>query len=412
MDSTLGVAELLDRVESSITAVLPGPVWVRGEVSGFKRTAGGAGFFDLVDTESNRFSLGVSARGRVMAEIDHLLNSTGLGSLRSGIEIRAQGTVGLVRERSQIRFSLLKVDPEFIAGRLAVDRDDVIRRLTADGTLSRNRKLSLPLVPLRVGLLTSRGSDAHADFLDQLGSSGYRFSVRTVHSLVQGDRAPDEIATGLSRLARSGVDLVAVVRGGGSKLDLAPFDSEVVARAIAAMPIPVVTGIGHETDRSIADEAAAHAEKTPTAIAGWLVSRVADYAGRVERGREFIVDGARRSMAHMERDLSDLASRVGSVRLVLDAQHVALDRLAESIVVQAPDRLRQESYRLERLAELFSALGVEATLGRGFALALRDDGSVVTKAGDLVGGERLQLRFADGTVGVTVVPPEEAVAGQ
>ncbi|HUF94631.1 MAG TPA: exodeoxyribonuclease VII large subunit, partial [Acidimicrobiia bacterium] len=270
MTETLSVVELLTGVQAAVIAAYPGPVWVRGEVSGFKRTNRGAGFFKLVDPEQPENSIEVAARGRVMAEIDHELNSVGVGSLRAGIEVRIEATVGVRRGSSLVQLSLLRVDPEFIAGRLAVDREEVLRRLKAEGLLDLNARLPLPLVPLKVGLVTSRGSAAHADFLNHLRSPGYRFRVSTVEATMQGETSPEQVVRGLDRLSREPLDVVTIVRGGGSKLDLAAFDNETVGRQIAAMPVPVVTGIGHETDRSIADEVAAVAEKTPTAAAGWL----------------------------------------------------------------------------------------------------------------------------------------------
>ncbi|MGA7272750.1 MAG: exodeoxyribonuclease VII large subunit, partial [Acidimicrobiia bacterium] len=236
---TLTVSRLLARVASAVTAAFPGPVWVRGEVSGFRRTSGGAAFFRLADPESDREVLDVAARGRVMADIDHKLASAGVGRLQDGVEVLVKGTVGVQATRSQVRLLLLDVDTEFIAGRLAVNREEVLRRLAADGSLAANRKLPLPLVPLRIGLLTSRGSAAHADFLDQLHRSGFRFRVLTTQAVMQGEKARDSVVAALGRLADEQLDMVAVVRGGGSKLDLAAFDAEEVGRAVAGMPVPV-----------------------------------------------------------------------------------------------------------------------------------------------------------------------------
>ena len=156
----------------TIGSALPGPVWVRGEVTGFRRTTGGAVFFRLADAEEDDMALDVGGRGRVMLEIDRALEAAGVGSLRAGIEVRVRGTVGVDRRHSRVRLSLLEVDPAFTAGRLAVDRIEVSRRMRADGSIEANRRLEVPLVPQRVGLVTSRGSAAHADFLDQLVFTG------------------------------------------------------------------------------------------------------------------------------------------------------------------------------------------------------------------------------------------------
>lgn len=405
METTLSVSELLDKVGNAVTSALPGPVWVRGEISGFKRTSGGAAFFRLVDPESSRQAIDVAARGRVIGDIDFELTNAGVGALRSGIEIRAMGTVSLDRERSQVRLSLLKVDPAFIAGRLAFDRAEVIRRLAADGSLTRNAGLDRPLVPLRVGLVTSRGSAAHADFLKHLQRPGYRFRVSTVHATVQGERAPEALTGALGRLSNESIDVAVLIRGGGSKLDLSAFDTEQVARAVANMPVPVVTGIGHETDRSVADEVAAVAEKTPTAAAEWLVSRVSDFSGRIDRAQQVIGEAAREAGARSSRQLAEAAARIGATRATLVREQDRLESIRSGLVDTARKLVRRERERLDGWGEVFAALGVEETLKRGFALVTREDGSVVGRGLSLRKGERVRVRFADGSVDMSVEGP-------
>ena len=135
-------------------------------------------------------------------------------------------------------------------------------------------------MPLRVGLVSSAGTAAYRDFAHGLETSGYAFRVALCDVRVQGDAASRRIVWGLRRLARLDLDVIAVVRGGGARSDLAPFDTEIVARAITEMPVPVITGIGHETDRTIADDVAHTCAKTPTAAAATLDEAVDAYVER------------------------------------------------------------------------------------------------------------------------------------
>jgi exodeoxyribonuclease VII large subunit len=399
---TLTVVDLLNTLDGAVAAAVPGPVWVRGEVSGLQRTSRGAVFFRLVDPELADHAIEVAASGRLMRSVEQSLDAAGVGGLRSGIEIRLRATVGLRRARGQIQLSLLEVDPAFTAGRLALDRDEVLRRLAADGSLAANGRIELPLVPLRIGLVTSRGSAAHADFLDHLRRPGYRFSVRTVQAAMQGERAVSNVVRALGRLGFEEVDLVALVRGGGSKLDLAAFDAEEVGRAVASMPVPVITGIGHETDRSVADEAAAVAEKTPTAAAEWIVGRVAEYAGRLETARKAIRDEARAARARAVARLDNSASQLAETRGALSRQLDQLGYLEKGVVEGSRSAMQRHRDRLARYTEVFAAIGVEPTLRRGFALVTRPGGSVVRGAGELSRGERVVVRMADGSVGMVV----------
>jgi exodeoxyribonuclease VII large subunit len=401
-EATLTVAGLLSTVDEAVGAAVPGPVWVRGEVSGFQRTSRGAAFFRLVDPEQPDNAVEVASSGRMMMTVTHALESAGVGGLRSGIEVRVRATVGVRHNRGHIQLSLLEVDPSFTAGRLALDRDEVLRRLAGEGLLAANGRLDIPILPLRIGLVTSRGSAAHADFLDQIRRPGYRFSVRTVQAAMQGERAVSNLVQALRRLAAEDIDVAAVVRGGGSKLDLAAFDAEDLGRAIAAMPVPVITGIGHETDRTVADEAAAVSLKTPTAAAEWIVARVADYAGRLDTARHTIRDAARsaweRGAVRLDHSASQLAGTWGVLRRQMDQ----VDNLGQAVAEGSRMGLQRHREHLAVLAEMFAAIGVEPTLRRGFAVLTRPDGSVVRTAGELGVGDRVVVKLADGSVPMVV----------
>jgi exodeoxyribonuclease VII large subunit len=401
-EDTLTVAQLLDTLGEAVGMAMPGPVWVRGEVSGLQRTNRGAAFFRLVDPERPDNALDVAASGRMMMTVTHALESAGVGALRSGIEVRVRGTVGLRQSRGLIQLSLLEVDPAFTAGRLALSRDEVLRRLDADGTLAANERLEIPLVPLRIGLVTSRGSAAHADFLDQLRRPGYGFSVRTVQAAMQGEAAEDNIVKALERLAAEDLDLVAVVRGGGAKLDLAAFDTERVGRAVGSMPVPVVTGIGHETDRTVADEAAAVALKTPTAAAEWIVSRVADYAGRLDTARRAIREAAQAAWSGAVTRLDHSAVQLAGTRGVLRRQIDQIDVLERGVADGSRSAVQRGRVHLDAMGQMLEAIGVEPTLRRGFAILTRPGGRVVRSASELGPGDRLTARLADGSVELVV----------
>lgn len=401
-ESSLTVSELLTRIQQAVVGEFPSPIWVRGEVTGYRRTSGGAAFFRLADPEVDASALDVSGRGRVMAEIDRVLGDAGVGGLRDGIEVRVRGTVGVEGRNSVVRLSLLELDPAFTAGRLAIDRAEVLRKLTADGSLEANGLLPLPLVPLRVGLVTSRGSAAHGDFLDQLRRSSYRFAVKTTHVTVQGETAPDRLAAGLARFTPDLVDMIALVRGGGSRLDLAVFDTETVARAITTAKVPVLTGIGHEMDRSVADEAAAVAEKTPSAAGEWLVTRVRDFAERLDKARLHIRREGHGALIRHRHLLQRTASEIAGGAAALRRQRDQLDHLRADIASASRRVLEQQRSTLGSLGDWFSAIGLEPTLRRGFAVATTEDGTVVKSTTQVSAGDRLVLRLADGTVPVEV----------
>ena len=402
-ENTFTVSELLTRIDRAVAEALPGPVWVRGEITGLRRTSRGAAFFRMADAQLDETALEVTARGRVMFDIDKQLEASGIGPLRDGVEVRARGTVLIDHGQSRIRLSLLEIDPAFTAGRLALQRAEVLRRLSSDGSLTANSRRPVPLVPQRIGLVTSRGSAAHADFIDHLRQSGLRFSVKTAHTVVQGEAAPKRVAEAIRRAGAADVDVVALIRGGGSKLDLAVFDTEVVGRAISEAPVPVVTGIGHEIDRTVADEAAAVYQKTPTAASEWLISTVLDFVGRVDTASVHIRIQATNGFERARGELRDVAAALRSTRGRLQQQATKLDHLRDGIADLARSTIVTEVRRLESLSEWFSSVGVDQTLQRGFAIVTTAAGDRVLRSVEqLRPGDRALIRFADGTVPVIV----------
>jgi len=402
-DPTLTVSQVLAGLQQAVVREFPTPIWVRGEVTGMRRTNRGAVFFRLADPDANGTALEVAARGRVMMEIDRVLGDAGLGSLRDGVEARLRGTIGVEERGSRVRLSLLEVDPAFTAGRIALDRAEVIRRMTADGSLHANRSLPLPLVPLRIGLVTSRGSAAHADFIDQLRLSSYRFHVKTAHSAVQGEHASTALAGALRRIVLEDVDMVAVIRGGGSRLDLAVFDTEEVARAIAVCPFPVVTGIGHDIDRAVADEAASVATKSPSAAGEWLVSRVKDFADRISRARHTIGSEADAALRRQHQMLRTAAADMRASATALRRQRDTLEHIRFEVAHVSRAILDRRRADLHGLADWFKVVDVDQTLRRGFAIVTdASKGHIVRSAAGTSPGDSLMVKFADGTVRVTV----------
>ena len=166
------------------------------------------------------------------------------------------------------------IDPHHTLGQLSVDRERVLQSLHKAGLLETNPSLQVPTVPLHIGLVTSDGSAAYNDFVNEISSSQYPFRISLAHSAVQGTEAEMGLVNAIQQLVDTDVDVIAVVRGGGARTDLLAFDLESVARAVALAPIPVFSGIGHEIDRSIVDEVVHTAFKTPTACAAAIVQIV------------------------------------------------------------------------------------------------------------------------------------------
>ncbi|MCU1498197.1 MAG: xseA, partial [Acidimicrobiales bacterium] len=284
---TLTVGELAARIARLTASAFPGDLWVEGQIRNLSRSANGHAYFDLAEPtaagEQPRAQVSVTLLAPERKLVNAQLKRVG-GAVRmdDGIEVRIQGRLRWYAPRGTLQLKMHGIDPAFTLGRLQADRDRILAGLLADGLLDANRARPLTLVPLRVGLVTSVGSAAHADVLAEFAASGLGFTIRTVDARTQGPDSARSVVHGLHRLAGDGVDVILLVRGGGARTDLAGFDTDLIARAVAAMPVPVFTGIGHEVDRSIADDVAHSAHKTPTAAAAAVIALVRAFLDRVD----------------------------------------------------------------------------------------------------------------------------------
>jgi exodeoxyribonuclease VII large subunit len=428
----LSIADLYDEVQGALERAFPRrrALWVRGEIQHVsdQRTGRGHCYIDLVDPDSARDRqapvLRVKCWQSTWGPLRATLAREGI-DLQPGMVVIIRGTLDFYRPKAEIGFILSELDVTALLGRLAAKRAALLRALEAEGLLTRNRALPVPDVPLRVGLVASPNTEGYRDFVGQLATSGFGFAVQVARATVQGSAAPPAITSAIRRLSALGpgrLDVIVVVRGGGSKADLGAFDAEPVARAVATSSVPVWTGIGHTGDESVADVVANRACITPTEcgrelvqrVRGWWDESVATAASSVARQAVEALSSAQREhdttrlrLCAMARHLVDrraehLARCGGTIgrsapRLLEDAWSAAVLRGAR-VAPLAQARTEQAGDRLDAWRRLVSAYDVERQLERGYTLTLDEEGRVVRHARAVVAGQRLVTRFADGSV--------------
>jgi exodeoxyribonuclease VII large subunit len=315
--------------------------------------------------------------------------------------------VGVHPPTGQYQLVMTGIDPVFTVGRLAANRDRLLRTLADEGLLGANGALELAPVPLRVGLITSEGSAAYHDFVDELLRSPHAWRVGVVDVAVQSAGAAQRIKWALGRLAQLDVDVVVIARGGGSRADLAPFDTELVARAIAGIGVPVLTGVGHEVDRSVADEVAHTACKTPTACAQLLVRRVDEFVAGLDHASQRVAARARQRMAVAGRELDDAARRARrSASTAVVREHTRLDRAHGRLDELARRRTTDLGARLDACVRRVGELGRRATRDRRAVLAARER-DVATHAQHHL--ERATLRLGSSEAVVRALDPRRVL---
>jgi len=378
-----------------------GRVWVAGEVSGLSQPRSGHVYFTLKD-----------GRSQLDAALFRQAASRLPFRLEDGLEVLVYADVQIYAGRGRLQLIVKKVEPQG-QGALQLAFEQLKTRLAEEGLFDSARKQDIPRFPNRIAIVTSSVGAALRDVIEVSGQRSPGTPLLIVPTRVQGDGAEFEIASALKRAVEAAdVDLVLLVRGGGSLEDLWCFNTEQVARAIAECPIPVIAGVGHETDVTIADWVADARAPTPSAAAmqalpdgkAWSAAMKRDWQRLVRAVESGHLDLIQR-LAH-ERDALVQASpraRMATQRMRWQAAYRRLRLGMEREDERRRSRWSGLSARLESLSPL-------SVLGRGYALARRvTDDRIVRAPADAPRGESLMIRLAEGQIRVTVEDhdPEE-----
>jgi exodeoxyribonuclease VII large subunit len=430
-DQTLTVSELGTIVRAALEAAMPYGVWVEGEISGISRSRNGHVYFDLIEPDevagaAPLATVPVALFRDNRDRVNRLLKRHGDPiRMSDGVRIRIQGTVDYYPPQGRIQLRMSAIDPTYTLGQLAAERDALMAALSADGLLRANARPRIPDVPMRVGIVTSIGSAAHADIITVFERSELSFTLVEVDTPVQGQGAEASIAAAIRAAGAADVDVILVARGGGSKTDLATFDHELVARAIAAATVPVITGLGHDIDRSVADEVAHTATTTPTAAAQLVVARANEWLGRLAEHERAVVSGGRRAIERAEHRVAMARSGISTAsmaaldhaeeRLGHDSERLTrsarradtraraqLDLAVARIDVARRHALRRAEDRVELVEARVRAIDPAIALARGWSITRTRDGRVVKSIDDLAPGTEITTRVADGTATSTI----------
>ncbi len=405
---TWSVGDLCAAIRDTFSAVFPEEIWLEGEIVGLNVASSGHVYFDVIepDSEGSRVDkMSVALwKGRRQG-VESVLARAEAGPLVDGIRVRIRGELSFYAPQGRVQLLMTAIDPHHTLGQLAVDRERVLKSLSVAGLLDANSALKVPLVPLHVGLITSDGSAAYNDFVNEISLSPYPFRISLVHSAVQGAEAESGLIAAIETLGDVDVDVIAVVRGGGARTDLMAFDLESVATAVAKSTRPVLSGIGHEIDRSVVDEVAHTAFKTPTACAAALVQTVAAFDQNLDLSARRIVNMAVTSHDRASEAISYSVRAIGDrARRTLDIKEERLAALSSRLSDLGLMSIGRNSQRLDRISDLLRALHPDRILARGFSITRDRDGEIVR--GQVPLGSTLVNETADSLITSTVTGSE------
>ncbi|MEE8328971.1 MAG: exodeoxyribonuclease VII large subunit [Thermodesulfovibrionia bacterium] len=379
MHETLSLYELNQLIKSVINTSLPESVLVTAEIASLDLK--NHCYLTLVDKDEKTITAEMKAviwANRYKSLSVEFKNATGI-ELTKGIKILFEASVNF-HERYGLKLTIHNIDPAYTLGELAIKRKEILERLIKEGLKDRNKSLEFPLVPQRIGIISSPTSAGYEDLLSHLKNNpyGYKFTCKLYETLMQGDKAEESIIRTLNQCMDDSVylDVIVMVRGGGAQPDLHCFDSYEIAKTIASLTIPFISGIGHERDFTVVDEVSNIRVKTPTAAADLIITRIKDFEDRIDSLTHSLVHGTNKLTSNLREWLSSLTKNfeISVGNKLLNYNHrleVFIKGLMHSLKI-----IQTEQQRLQSRESNINHLNPYNVLKRGYSITYKNNKAI------------------------------------
>ncbi|MCU0377965.1 MAG: exodeoxyribonuclease VII large subunit [Bacteroidales bacterium] len=403
------LTELQQVIRDKLYEALPGFFWVVAEIAEMKVNSSGHCYLELTESEKPGGRITSRARATIWAAKFRSINtlftaSTGI-PLRQGITILFRAKVEY-HELYGLSLNISDIDPSYTAGDMALRREAIIGRLTAEGIITMNRELDLAQYPRNIAVISSSGAAGCHDFINHLANNpyGYVFVPKLYETVMQGEYTERSVIQALDQISGevSQFDAVVIIRGGGSTTDLSWFDSYDIAFHITQFPIPVLAGIGHEKDLSVTDMVAWRSLKTPTAVADFLVGQALDCENHIVEMAEALSSSAGDIITSTEEQLASLLNRTtATARLQIRMKNEQLLHYSENLRRSGNNSIRIAHGTADRLEQSLKHLDPAGVMRRGFTITTIK-GVIIRSATDLHPGDTVLTHFENGESSSTV----------
>ena len=356
--SAVKLTDLLQNVKDVIKGTFSKPVWVIAEISEISVNFAGHCFIELIEKQDYSETISAKIRATVWASVYRMLSpyfETVTGSeLQKGMKILVK-VYAEFNEVYGLSLNITDIEPNFTIGEQERLRRDIIKQLESDGVIDMNSMIELPHVIQSIAILSSPSAAGYGDFLSQLDGNvyGYKFNCKLFPCIMQGQKTAESIISNLEKIFELEhlFDAVVIVRGGGSKSDLAWFDNYELALNISQFPLPVISGIGHDRDTSIVDMVAHTHLKTPTAVAGWLVNHnamfeqnVLEYAKSIVQNVNDVIDANEQLFSKIYNTLSPIVlSHTTRENILLNKMVFNIQKNYHNIAINAKQHIKSRT---------------------------------------------------------------------
>lgn len=445
---SLTLFELNNQVKTGIREIFPGSYWVVGEISEINVNQSGHCYLELVEKQSESEQIIARARATIWAYTFRMLKpyfeSVTGQKFAYGIKIMVNVSIEF-HEVYGFSLNIKDIEPNYTIGDLSRKRQEIIQRLQDEGVFHLNKELEFPVVPQRIAVISSETAAGYGDFVDQLKKNrfGYKFKVKLFQAYMQGEDAEQSIISALEKVFESidKYDVVVIIRGGGSQADLNCFNSYWLCYHITQFPLPVITGIGHERDETIADLVAHTNLKTPTAVAEYLISAISEFDAYLDQLNDQVVDLATEKLnewkvetERLSRDFTSIVKlrmskedqKLQSLLIVsqqlfkgylhknqqkltmvqnqvkmktshyFNHNRLYLSMAQKNLGSQVKASLKEEKNRLDTIENTIHLLDPIHVLKRGYSITF-SNGMLIKSALQLKPGDRIESKWIDGT---------------
>jgi len=396
--------ELNEYIRRVIALNFSEAIWVQGEISQVKESRGNI-YVDLVQKDENSDEVIAQLNGNIWYKT-HLFLKNKLGNLlpsllKEGTQVKIKVNVEF-HERYGLKLNIEDIDPAFTMGQIEMVRQKILQRLTDEGIINLNKSKKLPLALQKIAVISSETAAGYQDFIKHLQDNpyGYQIKVKLYQAALQGSNTEREICAAFDAINAeiSKFDAIIIIRGGGSKIDLAAFDNFNIAYKIATSHLPVITGIGHEIDNTVADVVAAYNLKTPTAVANFIIDKNLFFEGDILEISKNIIQSVNHIIQSQKNQLAQITNWLQIMPTeVIKSKKISLENTKSNIFQTSKFILQKANDQLTFIDNQVKYADPKWVLKRGFAIMKAAEIPITSKS-KVKKDTQYNLEFHDGIV--------------
>jgi len=404
MRASFSLFELNEYIKRVIALNFPEPIWVHAEISQWKDVRGNV-YLDLVCHDEKNGEVNAQLSATIWYK-SFLFIKAKLGNLLPSILCEGSQVLLKVQvdfhERYGLKLTIEDIDPSYTIGLMEMNRQKILQRLQDENLVEKNKASRMPLVAQRIAVISSENAAGYIDFIKHLQENvyGYAFSVTLFQAAMQGQNTEKEVCQALRSISSQSdkFDCIAIIRGGGSKMDLSWFDNYAIGAAIAQSPVPVLTGIGHDIDSTVADVVSHMSCKTPTAVADFIVQKATELESRVQQLTRLVTRTATQTLSGKQKELQQITYLLlMAPGKTIQSHYLNIHHILEKVRKESSHAISAHKQRILQISTTLDLLNPRQTLRRGYAIVRQND-KVVSQTADFQANSLTEIEFIDGKI--------------